>query len=58
MVLRIAGLEERHITVSGKIGLQLYLKNGAKLLIGTQKKQAIEYAMEKLMNIEKLSGGK
>ncbi len=45
-------------TVSGKIGLQLYLKNGAKLLIGTQKKQAIEYAMEKLMNIEKLSGGK
>lgn len=44
-------------TISGNVGLQLYLKNGKKLLIGTQKKQAIEYAMEKLMNIEKLSDG-
>ena len=39
-------------TVSGNIGLQLYFKNGKKLLIGTQKKQAIEYAMDKLMNME------
>lgn len=39
-------------TVSGKIGLQLYLENGKKLLIGTQKKQAIGYAMEKLMRNE------
>ena len=36
-------------TISGNIGLQLYLKNGKKLLIGTQKKQAIKYAMDKLM---------
>ncbi len=35
-------------TVSGKIGLQLYLKNGKKILIGTKKRQAIEYAMRKL----------
>ncbi len=37
-------------TASGNIGLQIYFKNGKKLLLGTQKKQAIEYAMEKLMN--------
>jgi hypothetical protein len=36
-------------TISGNTGLQLYFKNGKKLLIGTQKKQAIEYAMGKLM---------
>lgn len=36
-------------TISGNIGLQLYFKNGKKLLIGTQKKQALEYAMRKLM---------
>ncbi len=34
-------------TVSGNIGLQLYLKNGKKILIGTKKRQAIEYAMRK-----------
>ena len=39
-------------TVSGNTGLQLYFKNGKKLLIGTQKKQAIEYAMGKLMKGE------
>ena len=39
-------------TVSGNIGLQIYFKNGRKLLIGTQRKQAIEYAMEKMMNRE------
>ena len=40
-------------TISGNIGLQLYFKNGKKLLIGTQKKQAIVNAMEKLMNKDK-----
>ncbi len=35
--------------VKGNVGLQLFLKNGKKILIGTQKKQAIEYAMKKLM---------
>jgi len=39
-------------TISGNIGLQLYLQNGKKILIGTQKKQAIEYAMRKLMEGE------
>jgi hypothetical protein len=40
------------LNVSGNIGLQLYLKNGKKLLIGTQKKQALAFAVEKLMNKE------
>ena len=39
-------------TISGNTGLQLYLNNGKKVLIGTQKKQAIEYAMRKLMEGE------
>ena len=39
-------------TISGNVGLQVYFKNGKKLLIGTQNKQAIEYAMEKLMKSE------
>ena len=39
-------------TISGNVGMQLYLKNGKKLLIGTQKKQAFEYAMRKLMEGE------
>ena len=37
--------------VSGNIGLQLYLKNGRKVLFGTQRQEAIENAMKKLMNI-------
>lgn len=39
-------------TISGNIGLQLYFKDGKRLLIGTQNKQAIEYAMKKLMEIK------
>lgn len=39
-------------TISGNTGLQLYFKNSKKLLIGTQKKQALEYAMGKLMERE------
>ena len=35
--------------VSGNTGLRLYLKNGKKVLIGTQQKRAIEYVMEKMM---------
>lgn len=38
--------------VRGNIGLQLYLKNGKKILIGTQRRQAIDYAMDKMMNGE------
>jgi hypothetical protein len=40
-------------TVSGRLGLQLYLNNGDKVLIGTRRKEAISYAMEKMMNNEK-----
>lgn len=40
--------------VSGNKGLQLYLKNGKKVLFGTQKPQAIEYAMNEIMNQNKL----
>ncbi|HKI89293.1 MAG TPA: hypothetical protein VKA38_09715 [Draconibacterium sp.] len=40
-------------TVSGNVGLQLWLKNGKKLLIGTQKKLAIKSAMDKLMEGER-----
>ena len=35
--------------VSGNIGLQLYLKNGRKVLIGTQRGNAILRAMKKMM---------
>lgn len=40
--------------VSGNIGLELVLKNGRKVLFGTQKSQAIKYAMEKMMDGERL----
>jgi len=35
--------------VSGNIGLQLYLISGKKVLFGTQRSQAIMYAMEEMM---------
>jgi hypothetical protein len=40
--------------VSGNTGLQLYLKNGKRILLGTQQSHAIEYAMKRMMNIERL----
>ncbi len=40
--------------VRGNIGLQLYLNDGKKLLLGTQKKQAINFAMRKLMGEGKI----
>lgn len=36
--------------VNGSIGLQLYLKNGKKVLFGTQRPQAIMFAMDEIMN--------
>lgn len=39
----------RAINISGNMGLQLYLKNGKKLLIGTQKASEIEKAMNDMM---------
>ena len=44
--------KNRVLNTSGNIGLQLYLKDGSKLLLGTFQKQAIEYATEKMMNKE------
>lgn len=35
--------------VSGNTGLQLYLKNGKKVLFGTQRSQAIIYSMNEMM---------
>ncbi len=37
--------------VSGKIGLQLYLQDGKKVLIGTQRGDALLRAMKKMMEI-------
>ncbi len=40
----------RAYNVSGNMGLQLYLSNGRKLLIGTQKPKEIQKAIENLMS--------
>lgn len=45
------GSKNKAYNVSGNIGLQLYLKNGKKILFGTQKKQTIKTAMDKFMKI-------
>jgi hypothetical protein len=42
-------------TVYGKSGLQLYLKNGSKILIGTQRKEAIKTAMTRMMETDSSS---
>ncbi len=40
---------QRAFNVSGNIGLQLYLTDGKKVLFGTQRSQAIMYAMDEMM---------
>ena len=40
----------RAYTVSGRTGMQLYLINGQKILIGTHRKEAIKHAMEKMIS--------
>lgn len=40
---------QKAYNVSGNIGLQLYLTNGKKVLFGTQRSQAIMYAIEEIM---------
>lgn len=42
--------KNRVLNASGNIGLQIYFKDGKKLLIGTQRRQALEHAMNKMMN--------
>lgn len=37
-------------SISGKTGLLITLTNGSKILIGTQRKDALKYAMEKMLN--------
>jgi hypothetical protein len=39
----------RAYNVSGNIGLQLYLTSGKKVLFGTQRSQAMLYAMDEMM---------
>ena len=39
----------RAYTVSGRTGLQLYLTDSRKILIGTHRKEALKYAMDKMM---------
>ncbi len=43
---------QRAYNVSGNIGLQLYLTNGKKVLFGTQRPQAILYAMDEMMKLK------
>ncbi len=43
----------RAYNISGNVGLQLYLTNGKKVLFGTQRPQAIQYAMDEVMNTGK-----
>lgn len=42
----------RAFNVSGNIGLQLYLKNGKKVLFGTKRGDAMLHAMHKMMKRE------
>lgn len=37
-------------TISGNIGLKLTLTDGSKILIGTKRKDALKYAMDKMLN--------
>jgi hypothetical protein len=39
----------RAYNISGNQGLRLYLKNGKVLLLGTQRSQALSFAMQKMM---------
>ena len=45
------GKSGRAISVKGKLGLQLYLKDGKKVLFGTQRTEALKRAMIRMMQI-------
>jgi len=47
--VRIGIRKGKAYNVKGNIGIQLYLKSGKKILIGTQKKDKAEWAIRKLM---------
>jgi hypothetical protein len=44
------GLKHGAVNVKGNVGIQLELKNGKKLLIGTQKKQEVETVLKTYKN--------
>lgn len=44
----------RVLSVKGRVGLQLYLKDGKKVLFGTQRPEAMRKAMRKLMASSKI----
>lgn len=44
-----SGKAGKACNVKGNVGLQLYLKNGKKMLFGTQRSEAINRAMNKMM---------
>ena len=46
------GKYKKAYSVSGNIGLEIKLKSGGKVLFGTQKKQAVESAMKKIMPLK------
>ncbi len=47
-------MKNRAYNVSGNTGIQFKLKDGRRILFGTQKSQAFKYALEKMMNGERL----
>lgn len=47
-------MKNRAYNVSGNNGMQFKLKDGRKILFGTQKSHAFKHAMEKMMNGERL----
>jgi hypothetical protein len=49
-VRRSFGKYGRAYNVKGNQGLRLYMKNGKVLLLGTQRSQALTFAMQKLMS--------
>jgi len=46
----------RAYCVEGNMGLQLYLKNGKKVLFGTQRSQAISHAMNEILEPRLIAG--
>jgi len=42
------GIKGKAYNVKGNIGLQLYFKNGKRLLIGTQKQEQVKWAIRKI----------
>ena len=50
-ILLLLSMQVKAINVSGDIGIQLELKNGKKLLIGTQKEAEAKSVLQTYQNI-------